>query len=98
PCSLLLSLHDALPIFVMTQCRGTLMGKVGVGVGGRRDGIIEGIALTGDGVGAIAGDVRHEPGLAEARLLVLGGGRAVTLEREVGDRKSTRLNSSHVEI
>jgi hypothetical protein len=56
----------------MAQCRGALVRKVGIGVGGGRDGIVEGVAFTGDGLRAIAGDVRHEPRLAEARLFVLG--------------------------
>lgn len=48
------------------------MGKVRVGVGRRRYGVVEGIALAGDGLRAVARDVGHESRLAEAGLFVLG--------------------------
>lgn len=44
---------------VMAQCWGALVGEVGVRVGGG-GGIVERIAFAGDGVGAIARDVRQE--------------------------------------
>jgi hypothetical protein len=56
----------------MAQRRGALVRKVGIGVSGGRDGVVEAIALASDGLRAIAGDVRHEPRLAEAGLFVLG--------------------------
>jgi len=58
---------------VMAQRWGTLVGKVGIGVGRGRDGVVERVAFAGDRLRAIAGDVRHKPRLAEARLFILGG-------------------------
>lgn len=65
----------------MAEDRRALVGKVRVGIGGGRDGVFERVAFAGDGVRAIAGDVRKESGLAERRLLVLWGGGAAVLVR-----------------
>src|SRR5699024_12094923 len=82
-----LSLHDALPIY---RGRGLPPGELRRGVQLPDHPLPAGLPrLCGEG-----------PHLAQARrgLCVLGGAPHLHRLRQPGDRKSTRLNSSHVSI
>src|SRR2546426_4141568 len=91
-----LSLHDALPISrrprarsVARQPRGPRGARYGPGAGP-------------GGRGSAAARARFEPlvagGARPARPSALGAGRTAGERRRARDRKSTRLNSSHLVI
>src|SRR5690606_39703559 len=98
PARYTLSLHDALPIFA-EDLRVVAVGQV---VGPAAEGEV--LALVGvELAGALEVRERARPVVdAQARLaaleLLLGRERALRLLLRLGDRKSTRLNSSHVKI
>src|SRR3712207_8146103 len=75
-----------------TLFRSRLPLRLGLGLG-------VGLRLTGGGSAVAGGPVRPGPGRLAVRVLsVVRQIEAAPLEEEPGDRKSTRLNSSHANI
>src|SRR5690606_41467187 len=86
-----LSLHDALPILKMTGFEEMVPGRDHLG---RVGGVDTGVAAQQADV-ALTRDIRRVALRADQRTTVLA--KLATAVR-AGDRKSTRLNSSHVKI
>src|SRR5690606_40722818 len=96
-CTRRLSLHDALPICVYA---GQWMAVIGFlptiyaaqGISGTTAGLLTAIVAGANAIGNLsAGRLLHR-GVAGWQLLITG------LATMILDRKSTRLNSSHVKI
>ena len=62
---------------MMTESGWALVVEIRVGVGGRGHSIVERVAFARNGLGAIAGDVRDEPRLSEARLRFMLGAAVI---------------------
>src|SRR5690606_40890681 len=93
-----LSLHDALPIYKLEQYLKTKVYKTNARTGKGIDELIKGFDQeVGPYFGAIDLPVKYQDAIQEAKKLF-------PLDTEyktwlyIADRKSTRLNSSHVKI
>src|SRR5690606_40181127 len=93
-----LSLHDALPILVLLRVDAAVLEHVRVDHAAAEN--FQPIVARADlqrAAGAIAADIDFRARFGE-REMVRAEAELHFVDFEIGDRKSTRLNSSHVKI
>src|SRR5690606_41845556 len=90
-----LSLHDALPICTFSSAAGPDAAKPGAAAG---PGVPAAVSATGPGREAAHHQAAAPAAAATTMIKTKSPARLRTVHPSGGDRKSTRLNSSHVKI